>query len=182
MSFISPLALLSLPIVSGCLWKSCSGTCELLPRAVWLFFNGLFAENILYLFIQDQQQKAVYTSGSLQQQLRRVFKEKTGEAFTQWATWELQLRLFYLSPLFSLPFYNSFSLHTHTPFFILVFFFFTIVFVIYLSSTEHRSLKLIQFGLDHFSLFLLLSVPGARRDSVINVSAFQPLSSTCRNQ
>lgn len=43
--------------------------------------------------------------------------------------------------------------------------FLTLVFVIYLSSTEHRSLELIQFGLDRFSMFLLLCVPSARRDS-----------------
>lgn len=78
---VSPHALLSLPIVSECLWKSCTGTCELLPRAVWLFFNGLFARNILYLFIQDQQQKAVYTSGSLQQHLRRGFQRKKRRSF-----------------------------------------------------------------------------------------------------
>lgn len=45
-------------------------------------------------------------------------------------------------------------------------FFFAPDFVIYLSSTEHRSLKLIQFGLDHFSMFLLLYVLGARHDSL----------------
>lgn len=76
---------------------------------MWLFFYGLFAKNILYLFIQDQQQKAAYTSGNLQQQSRGFFKEKSGEAFTQRVTWELQLRLFYLSLLFLLPFYTSFS-------------------------------------------------------------------------
>lgn len=78
-------------------------------------------------FIQDQQQKAFYTSGSLPQQLREVHKEKTEDAFTQWATWELQLGcciysiictlvsfLFYSCYLFCTffsPFYSHFFSH-----------------------------------------------------------------------
>lgn len=60
--------------------------------------------------------------------------------------------------------------------------FLTLVFVIYLSSSEHRLLKLIQFWIGPFlSRSLSLCAERPARLSIINVSASQPLSSTRRN-
>lgn len=67
------LSLFSLCSISVSPYKSCTGTCEFVSQSGVIIIQwSVCAEQFVPFFIQDQQQKAFYTSGTCLQQLREV--------------------------------------------------------------------------------------------------------------
>lgn len=160
------------------LW-ACANLVNLFPRAVSLLFNGLFVQNSLYLFHTRSTAEGFLYFRELSAAVEGGLREKTEDAFTQWATWELQLGCCIYSIIFPLFTFLLFLLPSSCTLFFLFspLVFFCFIFIWHPMSTDYCNRY--KRVMCNFPLFLIIeNLRSAQLGTFINVSASQPLSST----
>lgn len=160
----------AIPVQSNCLMLCLLESVKILYRE----FRICFPEHCHYysmvclwatfctFFLQDQQQKAFFTSGSSLQQLREVFKEKKMLSHSETLENCNQAVVFILSYVL----YSPFSSYFYYLLSIFVFHLFLFIFII-----------LFYYSYSYLTLFFIIG--NQHLSTFTNVSDSQPLSSTC---